>query len=296
MPERAAPVAFIGLGNMGIPMARRLVDAGHAVVGYDVAASARQRAGDAGVPVADDIADAITGAGAVILMLPNSDVVDDVVRAPGFLELVAPGALVIDMSSSEPSRTRALSAEIAAAGRRMLDAPVSGGVRGAESGKLTVMVGGTGRDLEDAREVLAVFGRVVHAGGAGAGHCVKALNNLMSATHLWVTSEAVLAGERFGVDPRVLLEIVNTSSGRSGSSENKWPNFVLPGTYDSGFALGLMLKDMKIAVHLAEEAGAFTELGASAVTLWEQAAHDLAPTADHTEVARWLAERNRSRV
>ena len=288
MLERGAAVAVIGLGNMGGPMARRLVGAGYEVTGFDLSEDATARAAAAGVVVADNPTAAVVGAAGVVLMLPNSDVVTDVLRTPGLLEASAPGALVIDMSSSEPTRTRALGAECALAGRRMIDAPVSGGVRGAEAGTLTVMVGGATRDVEDARPLLEVFGRVVHAGEIGAGHAVKALNNLMSATHLWATSEAVLAGRRFGLDPAVLLAIVNTSSGRSGSSENKWPNFILPGTYDSGFGLGLMLKDMKIAVHLAEESGVPSPLGAAAVALWEKAAGDLPPTADHTEVARWL--------
>ena len=288
MLERGAAVAVIGLGNMGGPMARRLVGAGYEVTGFDLSEDATARAAAAGVVVADSPTAAVVGAAGVVLMLPNSDVVTDVLRTPGLLEASAPGALVIDMSSSEPTRTRALGAECALAGRRMIDAPVSGGVRGAEAGTLTVMVGGATRDVEDARPLLEVFGRVVHAGEIGAGHAVKALNNLMSATHLWATSEAVLAGRRFGLDPAVLLAIVNTSSGRSGSSENKWPNFILPGTYDSGFGLGLMLKDMKIAVHLAEESGVPSPLGAAAVALWEKAAGDLPPTADHTEVARWL--------
>jgi 3-hydroxyisobutyrate dehydrogenase len=119
---------------------------------------------------------------------------------------------------------------------------------------------------------------------------VKALNNLMSATHLLVTSEAILAGERFGLDPATMLAIFNASSGRSGSTENKWPNFILPGTYTSGFGLRLMLKDMRIAVGLSEQLGMPSRLGAEAVALWADAAEALPPGADHTEIARWLRD------
>jgi len=129
---------------------------------------------------------------------------------------------------------------------------------------------------------------VVHVGPLGAGDAVKALNNLLSATHLWVTSEAILVGERFGLDPDVLLSVLNTSSGRSGSTDNKWPNFILPGTFDSGFSLQLMLKDMRIAVDLARRTGLPSRLGEDAVRLWAEAADSLAATADHTEVARYL--------
>ena len=144
----------------------------------------------------------------------------------------------------------------------MIDAPVSGGVSGAETGRLTVMVGGARQtDLVAARPLLEELGRPVHAGPVGAGHAVKALNNLLSATHLWVTSEAMLAGERFGIDPQVMLSVFNSSSGRSGSTENKWPNFILPGTFNSGFGLRLMLKDMGIAVQLVDQVGGPSALG-----------------------------------
>ena len=194
------------------------------------------------------------------------------------------------MSSSEPLRTRALAARLAERGIRMVDAPVSGGVKGAERGALTIMVGGDDADVARVMPVLETLGRPVHAGAIGSGHAVKALNNLLSATHLWVTSEAIEAGRRFGLDPEVMLAVFNGSSGRSGSTENKWPNFILPGTFDSGFGLRLMLKDMRIAVQLAQQSGAPSRLGADAVDLWAQAADGLPATADHTEVARWIAD------
>ena len=128
----------------------------------------------------------------------------------------------------------------------------------------------------------------MHVGDVGAGHAVKALNNLLSATHLLVTSEAMAAAAAFGLDVPVVLDAINTSSGRSGSTENKWPNFIVPGTFDSGFALRLMLKDMRIALGLAESAGTESRLSAAAVELWAQAADDLPADADHTEIARWL--------
>ena len=172
----------------------------------------------------------------------------------------------------------------------MLDAPVSGGVSGAETGKLTIMVGGDAADVAEAKPYLAALGRVVHVGPIGSGHAVKALNNLLSATHLWATSEAMLIGERFGIDPEVMLSVFNSSSGRSGSTENKWPNFILPGTFDSGFGLRLMLKDMGIAVQLADQVGVPEPSGSCALDLWDRASQGLPPTADHTEIARWLAE------
>jgi 3-hydroxyisobutyrate dehydrogenase len=195
------------------------------------------------------------------------------------------------MSSSEPLRTRALAEQLESVGASLIDAPVSGGVRGAVNGTLTVMVGGDATLVESCRPLLETFGRVVHVGDVGAGHAVKALNNLMSATHLWITGEAMVAGERFGLRPEVMLEVFNSSSGKSGSTENKWPNFVLTESYNTGFALRLMLKDMRIATALAEAQGTPISLGEEAVALWAKASDDLPATADHTEVARWLEER-----
>jgi 3-hydroxyisobutyrate dehydrogenase len=291
MTDSAPRVGFIGLGAMGSAMSARLVAAGTTVLGYDPSASASSAATQRGVRVVASEAAAASGCATVILMLPDSDVVEAVVRAPGFLESLAEGSTIVDMSSSEPARTRALAATVAGHGASLVDAPVSGGVVGAESGRLTVMVGGDDASVERVAPLLGQFGRVVRVGAVGSGHAVKALNNLLSAMHLLATAEAMTVGSSFGVDAKVLLEVFNGSSGRSGSTENKWPNFVLPGTFDSGFALRLMLKDMRIAVSLAERLDSPMALGRDATRLWAEAAEVLGPRADHTEVARWVSER-----
>jgi 3-hydroxyisobutyrate dehydrogenase len=221
-----------------------------------------------------------------VLMLPNSDIVSVTVRDEGFV--AGPGTVVVDMSSSEPLRTRELAAELKERGVTLLDAPVSGGVTRARAGTLTIMTGGDPTDLARVSPVLSAMGTTTRAGDVGSGHAVKALNNLLSATHLLVTSEAMLAGEKFGLDPEVMLEIFNRSSGRSGSTENKWPDFILPGTFDSGFGLRLMLKDMGIAVGLAEQVGTPDPLGRAATELWARAAEVLEAGADHTEIVNWL--------
>jgi 3-hydroxyisobutyrate dehydrogenase len=281
-------IGLVGLGRMGLPMAARLVDAGYSVQGFDIDPAARGAAERRGITAAPDLAGAVKGVGAVVLMLATSGVVRSVLENPSVLDALTPGALVVDMGSSEPGTTQELAGKLRARGVRMIDAPVSGGVAGAVAGTLTIMVGGEAEDVADAQPLLSAMGNAVHIGPVGAGDVAKSLNNLLSATHLWATSEAVLAGERFGIDPEVLLAVFNTSSGRSGSTEAKWPRFVLPGTYDSGFSLALMLKDMRIAVDLCESVGQSVSLGADAVALWERAAADLPATADHTEVARWL--------
>jgi 3-hydroxyisobutyrate dehydrogenase len=277
-------IGFVGLGNMGGPMSARLIKAGFQVNGYDVAENARAALTNEGGNGVRNLAEA---AGQVIvLMLPHSDIVEATVRDEQFAP--AEGTIVIDMSSSEPLRTRELAAELRKRGIILVDAPVSGGVARARTGTLTIMTGGDPADLARVETVLAAMGTATHAGPIGSGHAVKALNNLLSATHLLVTCEAMLAGEKFGLDPAVMLEIFNRSSGRSGSTENKWPNFILPGTFDSGFGLQLMLKDMGIADRLAEQVGTPDPLGKKATELWARAAEALDAGADHTEIVNWL--------
>jgi 3-hydroxyisobutyrate dehydrogenase len=285
-----AVVGFVGLGNMGFPMAGRLAEAGHVVRGFDVDPAVRERFAKAtGTVAAETSAEAADGAAVVVLMLPSSPVVDAVLVGDGLLDRLAPGTILVDMGSSEPMRTRELAARAARRGVPMVDAPVSGGVAGARAGTLTIMAGGDAEPVAAVRGILGVLGRkVLHVGPVGAGHALKALNNLLSATHLLVTSEAMLAGQEFGLDPEVMLEAINGSSGRSGSSETKWPRFMLTRGFDSGFGLRLMVKDMRIAVGLAQAMGRPSRLGEAAAELWSEAADRLPPAADHTEIVRWL--------
>lgn len=308
----AGVVGFVGLGNMGIPMTQRLVGAGYQVRGYDMSADAVAAfeaigTSDAGggVTAVADLASVGDGADAVILMLPDSDIVERVVlarlasepaegTAGGLLASLPAGATIIDMSSSDPARTRALAAQVALAGVTLIDAPVSGGVSGARAGTLMIMVGGPAAAFERFQPMLATLGKkVVHAGDVGAGHAIKALNNLMSAAHLLASSEALIAGRRFGLDPAVMLEIVNGASGRSGSTENKWPNYVLTEKYDAGFSIRLMVKDVKLALSIEHATGVPSAASEAVVATWEAALADLPPDADHTAIARWLADRTK---
>lgn len=185
-----------------------------------------------------------------------------------------------------------MAAPVAARGIRFLDAPVSGGVVGAREATLTIMVGGAAGDLADCRPVLDVLGKeVTHVGDLGAGHAVKALNNLLSATSLLASSEVLATAIEFGLDPEVVLDVVNRSSGKSWSTELKLPKYVLTDRFDSGFGLRLMLKDIQIATNLAREMGTPALLGEAAVAYWAQAADALGEDADHTEIAKWVAQR-----
>jgi 3-hydroxyisobutyrate dehydrogenase len=264
-------VGFVGLGHRGTPMVSRLVEAGVTVRAYDAAPAAREALAAAvpGTTVVDSAADTAHGAEAVLLCLPNSAVVESVVA-----ELDA-ARVIVDMSSSDPQRTRALAAS--------------------RAGTLAVMVGGPGEVVADLEPVLATMGCPRHVGPVGAGHALKALNNLMSAAHLVASSEAILVGEEFGLDPAVMLEVVNGSSGRSGSTENKWPNHILPGTYGAGFGMGLMVKDIHIALDLAASTSVPARHAEATVALWDEALAALGPAADHTEIARWLRARSTAR-
>ena len=271
-------------------MATHLAVAGYQVSGHDVSEQARDRfavaAAAAGttVRVPGTLEAVARDADAVILMLPDSRVVRQVTGEQGLLSAMTAGGLLIDMSSSEPAATERLAKQAATKDIAVVGAPVSGGVIGAEQAGLTIMAGGPAAAVDRARPALEVMGgQLVRAGTMpGAGHALKALNNLLSAVHLLATSEAMLAGQRYGLDPAVMLEAINASSGRSGSTQNKWPNYVLTGTYDSGFSASLLVKDMLIGLGVEHEFGTGSRLAELATEMW------LPAGADHTEVVRWL--------
>lgn len=295
MPDSPRPLAagatlgMVGVGHMGLPMASRLLEAGYALRCFDTDPAALRGVSDLGAQPVETPAAVVSDAAAVLLSLPSSAVVEDVLLAAGFADAVQPETVLVDMGSSRPSSTQMLGGRFESLRAGYVDAPVSGGVAGAEAGSLTIMVGGPDWAVATVRPVLDVLGsKVLHVGDVGAGHALKALNNLLSATHMLATSEAMRIGEAFGLDPETMLTALNSSSGRSGSTEVKWPRYVLTGSYDSGFGLRLMLKDMQIAVELAEQTGRSAALGEAAVRMWEQAAQSSPADADHTEIVRWL--------
>jgi 3-hydroxyisobutyrate dehydrogenase len=226
----------------------------------------------------------------VILMLPDSDAVDQVFRAEGegaLLSVLRPGALVIDMGSSTPTRTVENARLAKARGIGFVDAPVSGGVGGAEAASLAIMVGASAETFEAVRPLLQCMGaKVIRAGEVGSGHAVKALNNLLGATILAASAEVFAVGEKFGLDPAVMHSIVDASSGGSFMSNRVWPKAVLPQSWDFGFALALMNKDVGIAMSLIESTGVQTVLSKANAGIWAEANAQAAPGADMSEVVR----------
>lgn len=282
------PVAFLGLGNMGTPMSQRLLRAGFEILGFDPQESARDAFTAAGGRTATTAAAAIADAAVVILMLPSSAVIEAVLGEDTVRAALRPGTTIVDMSSSDPLSTKRLASELATRGIILVDAPVSGGVSGAEAGSLTIMCGGPEAAVSAVAELLTPLGTPTRVGDSGAGHALKAINNLLAGVHLLAAAEGFAAGKRFGLDPELMLSVLNSASGRSVATEQKLPRFVVPETYDSGFAMSLMLKDMRIATGLADALGGPAVLGERAVELWAQAATDLGPQADQTEIARWI--------
>jgi 3-hydroxyisobutyrate dehydrogenase len=277
-------VGFVGLGNMGRPMARNLLAAGFELVVRD-ADPAREAEFGGGA----DSPDAFAGCGVVVTMLPNERIVRDAIVGWGIADALGADAVVVDMSSSNPTGTKALGAEIPVS---LVDAPVSGGVPRAENATLSIMVGSDDEDaVTRALGVLEALGdRVFRVGPLGAGHALKALNNFLAATAYAAAAEALEVGKAFGLDPETLFDVVNTSTGRSFSSEHVYSEHVVTGTYGTGFAAGLLAKDVAIAADLAKTAGVDAPALELVSRRWAEAVEEIGPGADHSNAHKsWYA-------
>jgi 3-hydroxyisobutyrate dehydrogenase len=288
-------VGFVGLGNMGWPMAANLHAAGFALIVRDADADrqASFTAAHPGVTAAAAPGD-FAAADIVVTMLPDGAVVADALLSWGIGAALRPGSLVVEMSSADPADTLRTAAGLAAHGVRVVDAPVSGGVPRAVTGELALMVGGDDADVARVQPVLRVLGdpaRQFRTGALGTGHAMKALNNVIGAATYCATAEAVLAGARFGLDPRVMIDIINASTGRSFNSVSVWGENVLTGAYATGFALGLMAKDVRIAQSVIAAADADAPVLALAHERWAAALRELGPAADQSRAHQaWWAD------
>jgi 3-hydroxyisobutyrate dehydrogenase len=269
-----AKIGFIGLGNMGLPMAGNLVKQGHQVRGFDLLAGNVEEAARLGVSTAASAADAATGVEAVITMLPaGKDTL--AVWGGGVLSAAPPGTLIIDSSTIDVTSARAAHAMAAAQNMLSLDAPVSGGVGGAQAATLTFMCGGADEAFARAKPILEVMGkRVVHCGAAGAGQAAKICNNLMLGISMIGVCEAFVLAEKLGLSHQALFDVASTSSGQCWALTSYCPvpgpvpNAPSTNAYKAGFASALMLKDLKLAQDAAATAGATTPLGAAAAQLF----------------------------
>lgn len=242
--------------------------------------------------------EAAGAASILITMLPNGAIVRGALVGSGSaVDALQSGALVIDVSSSAPTETRQLAVDLRARDIFLIDAPVSGGVRRAVDGSLAIMVGGDPEQIELARPILQIMGKTVIATGPiGSGHAVKALNNYVSAAGFTAACEAALVAEQFGVDPNVLIDVLNASTGRNISTELKMKPFILSGSFASGFSMALMAKDLRTAADLAEHLNIRAEGAHAAAALWAQALSAFGNGADHIEIYRFLARRGKSKA
>lgn len=296
---RTATVGFVGIGNMGAPMVRCLAKAGLSVLIHDARSEATTPFRDAAPPIRVAVGPHQIGAECeiVITMLPDSKIVRAAVigtegssGSAGIAGSLQPGSVIIDMSSSFPLDTRALGEELAASGIGLVDAPVSGGVPKAISGTLAIMAGGDPALIDRVQPVLETMGSVHRTGPLGSGHAMKALNNYVSAAGLIATCEALIIGQRFGLDGHAMTKVLNASTGCNNTTENKVERYMLNGRFDSGFALALMQKDVGMARTLAGELGIDAEELALVGTILGKALQRLGPAADHTAIYDYVAK------
>ena len=291
-----AQIGFIGLGNMGLPMARNLIKAGHTVTGYDLSTAASDRFASDGGVAATALDMACMGADAIITMLPaGKDVRDVYLQRGGVLASAQQDALLIDASTIDVETARAVAAAAQVNDLSMVDAPVSGGVAGAEAGTLTFMVGGSDRAFERAKPILEAMGKtVVHAGGPGSGQAIKICNNMILGVSMIAVSEAFVLAEKLGIDPQKLFDIASKASGQCWAMTSYCP---VPGPvptspanrdYQAGFTAAMMLKDLKLAQDAAKSSGAKVPIGAAATALYSLFVEQGSARTDFSGIIRFL--------
>jgi 3-hydroxyisobutyrate dehydrogenase-like beta-hydroxyacid dehydrogenase len=282
-------IGFIGLGNIGFPVARRLVEAGHDVVVFDTRAEVVDNLVALGADAASSAKDVADRAETAMASLPSPQ------ASRGVAAAVAEGSRVkrfVDFSTVGQQTAIAVHETLAARGVVAIDSPVSGGVRGAESGTLTLMVSAPRRDFELLTPVLETIGRPFYLGDTpGSAQTMKLVNNLLAATGLVATGEAVAMGVKSGLDASVMIDVLNAGSGATNASRDKFPRSILPRTFDYGFATGLMVKDVRLYVEEAKTLGVPMEIAEAVARVWELVVRDLGPDADFTAAIKPIEQR-----
>jgi 3-hydroxyisobutyrate dehydrogenase-like beta-hydroxyacid dehydrogenase len=285
-------LGFIGLGKMGAPMARRLIEAGHSLVVHDTDAQAAAPLLERGARTASSPKEVADLAESVFASLPSPDA--SVAVAMGKSGVIE-GARIrrfIDLSTTGPRVARQIFGALAGRNIVQIDCPVSGGVAGARKGTLAVMTSGPRGEIDALRPALDVFGRVFVIGDApGAAQTMKLLNNLLSATALAATSEAVAMGVKAGLDPAIMIDVINSGTGRNSASLDKFPKAILPGSYDAGFTTGLMVKDVRLCLDEARALGLSMDIAVAVGRLWEAAIAELGPDQDFTRIMQTMEKR-----
>ena len=280
-------LGFIGVGVMGTPMSKHLLDRGHEVVVYDKSPAAMAQARQAGATAADSIADVVDRAPVVFTSLPSPAVFTEVALGEGGVKDGKAVRIMVDLSTVGSRATRQAAAGLLAKGIDLVDAPVSGGVAGARQATLAVMVAGRPEAVAQVRDLLEIFGKLFMVGPEpGQAQLLKLLNNLLSSTAFAITSEAFVAGVKGGLDPQVMMAAINAGSGRSGASQDKFMNQVLPGTFDFGFPIASVCKDIGLAIQECEALGVPMWVGNTARQLWNLAGRQDGMQRDMTELVK----------
>ena len=295
MTTTLGKIGFAGIGAMGTPMSTNLIKAGHKLVLFDI--DPKKAVAVAAVNEAEVASSLMELAGksdTVITMLPDGKLVRKALLGENdngkncICETLKPGSLIIDMSSSSPMGTRELGALLEKRGFQFIDAPVSNGVKGATAATLSIMVGGDKAIFERVKPMLEKLGnQIYYAGPLGSGHAIKALNNYVSAAGLIAACEAMHAGAAFGIDPNVVVDIINTSSGMNNTTKNKCKQYMLSGAFNAGFSTGLMAKDVRTALEIAQAMNTSTILAKPTADIWDDMEKKLGFLSDHTEMHKF---------
>jgi len=285
-------VGFIGLGNMGLPMASRLIDAGYILTVYDPRPEAIEAASAKGARAAASPAEVASAVEVVLLSLPTPAVVRDVALGPQGISAGTKVKTLIDLSTTGARTAREIASVLAAQGITAVDAPVSGGVAGAIRGTLAVMVACPRRLFADLEPMLQQFGKVFFIGERpGMGQTMKLANNLLSATALAATTEAIVFGVKAGLDAGVMVDVINAGSGRNSATQEKFPRAILPRTFDYGFTTRLMYKDLELCREEAAEASVPMRVADAVRQLWFEVQEEIGPDADFTTIVQMIERR-----
>jgi 2-hydroxy-3-oxopropionate reductase len=281
-------IGFIGVGNMGGPMALNMVAAGHQLVVHDIRPDALKPFGNK-IEIAASPAEVASAAEIVMVSLPRPEIVQNVVFGRDGITSGTRRRIFVDLSTTGPRLARAVSEELKKEDVVALDAPVSGGVAGAVKGTVAVMLSGPTPAADMVTPLLASIGKVFYVGAEpGMGQTMKLINNLLSATAQAATAEAIVMGTKFGLDPKLMIEVLNAGTGRNTATETKFPNDILTRRFKGGFALGLMVKDLKLALDTAENLHVPMWIGQTVKELWLYAEGQGGPDQDSTELIKHL--------
>jgi len=291
-------IGFVGIGKMGRWMSENLLNSGYSLTVFDMNTEAVKPLQEKGAIVAPSVQELGEQSDIVITMLPHSKAVEAVLAGKdGLFQSMKPGGIIIDMSSSYVFSTRKLAEDAKSFGLTLIDAPVSGGVKGAKAGTLTIMVGAEEKDYVKVLPILESLGKAINlVGQTGAGHALKAVNNYLSATSLYASCEAMILLKKLGIDLNVALDTINTSSGQSFSTHYKFPTFILPETYNSGFSLDLLLKDVGMVNNIAKDTKVPVLLASLVEQIYEGASRTGEPDQDHTEIIKFLERISNERL